>query len=275
LQPMYDILAAAINEIDPDRVIFFNPVTWDHGYAPTDKPVHYNGFSHVPGGPGFENRSVYAYHYYDYAYLYNGAPYFQSKVATAKHLGVVGMVTEFSLENVETEGDEGDVHFNYALDLMDDNRLSWMAWTYKGYYPFPYLREEDLPFVGICTGCGSGLYPNLPNDTIVSWPTAKSMARTYAQAVQGQAKFMHFDRTTSVFKLVYIYDPKVTAPTVIYVNRELGGNFEGRYANGVDVEISTGFSWSLDGSMITVFATPFVANCEVSVTIAPKSIYTI
>jgi len=274
LQPMYDALATAIREVDPSRVIFFNPVTWDHGYAPTNESVYDNGFSQVPGGPGFEDRSVYAYHYYDYGHLFHGEPFFQSRVATTQRLKAAGMVTEFQLEHVETEGDEADEHFGYGMDLMDANLLSWMAWTYKGYYPVPYLQEEELPFVAVCTGCASGLYPDLPQSTDVSWATAKSLARTYAQAVQGQAKFIHFDRKSSVFRLRYAFDPKVTAPTVIYVNRELGGSAAGRYANGVEVEVTGGFSWSLKGTILTVSAGPSVAGCEVSVTVAPKLSFT-
>jgi endoglycosylceramidase len=274
LQPMYDILADAIHEIDPSRIVFFDPVTWDHGYAPTNAAAYDSGFAHPPGGTAFENLSVYAYHYYDYGRLFNGEPFFESKERIAQQLNVVGMVTEFELEPVKTEGDPDDVHFNYGLDLMDANLLSWMAWTYKGYYPIPYLKEAELPFVGTCTGCGSGLYPNLPNDTTISWPTARTLARTYVQAVQGRAKSVKFDWKTSVYKLVYQFDQKVKAPTVIYVSRELGGGVAGRYAQGVEVAVTAGFTWTLEGTTLTVLAKPLVMDCEVSVVVAPKCSFT-
>lgn len=271
LQPMYDALAASIREVDPARVLFFNPVTWDHGYAPTDAAVYDNGFSHVPGGVGFEDRSVYAFHYYDFDHLFHGEPYFESKMATTRRLKAAGMVTEFNLEHVETEGDQGDVHFGYGMDLMDASLLSWMAWTYKGFYPEPYLKKEDLPFVAVCTGCGSGLYPDLPQSTAVSWATAKAMARTYAQAVQGRATTMHFDRQTDVFTLVYQFDPRVLAPTEIYVNRELGGGISGRYAKGAVVNVTKGFAWTLHDTILTISASTSVAACEVIVIVAPTA----
>jgi len=281
LQPLYDVLATAIGKVDPDRVLFFNPVTWDHGYAPTDSatPMYENGFSHVPGGAAFEDRSVYAFHYYDYGFLYHGETFFESKVAIAQHLKAASMVTEFSLEHVETESSQAYEHFNYAMDLMDAHLLSWMAWSYKGYYPVPYVSESELPFVGTCTGCESGLYPNLHSTPewqpsgdpmAVSWATAKALARPYAQAVQGRTKSMQFDKKTNTFKLVYQFDPKVMSPTVIFVNRELGGSFPGLYAHGVHVEIPPGFSWAHNGTSLTISAGSSVTSCEVSVVVAPK-----
>merc|ERR1719162_2061458 len=152
---------------------------------------------------------------------------------------------------------------------MDSNLLSWMAWTYKGYYPVPHLKEEDLPFVGTCTGCGSGLYPDLPNSTAINWLTAKSMARTYAQSVQGRAKYMHFNWTTDNFSFVYQFDPLVLQPTEIYINRELGGALAGRYAAGVDViVVPVDFKWSFkdhDPSILQIYGGRSVAACEVSV----------
>jgi len=281
LQPLYDVLAVGINKVDPDRILFFNPVTWDHGYAPTDTatPLYENGFSHVPGGVALEDRSVYAFHYYDYDFHYHGETFFESKVAIAQHLKAASMVTEFSLEHITTESSQAYDHFNYAMDLMDTHLLSWMAWSYKGFYPVPYSKEGDLPFVGTCTGCESGLFPNLhstpdwnasADPMAVSWSTAKAMARPYAQAVQGRTKSMWFDKRTSTFKLTFQFNPKITAPTVIFINRELGGDFTGLYSEGVNVEIPVGFSWALDGTCLTISAKPSVRNRDVSVVVSPK-----
>merc|ERR1712217_234971 len=192
--------------------------------------------SHAPGGRSAINKSVYAFHYYDYDFHYHGDGFFKSKVGVSQQLGTASMVTEFSLEHVEDESGQGYEHFNYAMDLMDSHLLSWMAWSYKGYYPVPYLAEEQLPFVGTCTGCESGLYPNLHSNSkwqpgsdpmSVSWETAKALARPYAQAVQGRIKSMHYDTKNHIFQLVYAFDPRVPEPTVIFVNRVLGGDVVG------------------------------------------------
>lgn len=286
LQPLYDVLAEAIHAEDPERVLFFNPITWDHGYPPTNAPVDFNGFTHLPGETKERNAtstSVYAYHYYDYDRLYNGQPYFESKLAVADKLKTMGFVTEFELGNVVEH--EDDRHFTYSMDIMDNNLQSWMAWTYKGYYPLPYLQEDELPFAATCTGCGSGIYPNLPMSTEVNYKTVRAMARTYAQAVQGKTWHMGFNSTTNMFTLDFQFDSISTKPTVIYVNRDLGdasGALQARYPDGVDVEFlplrsadrewTDKFCYTIDGSYITVSPKPGIeipSGTGLQVLIAP------
>jgi hypothetical protein len=65
LQPFYDAVATAIRNADPDRLVFFEPVTWSD-------QVIYNatvGFTHPPGGAANALSSVLSFHYY-------GAPNF-------------------------------------------------------------------------------------------------------------------------------------------------------------------------------------------------------
>eukprot|EP00928_Gymnodinium_smaydae_P059339 TRINITY_DN42637_c0_g1_i1.p1 TRINITY_DN42637_c0_g1~~TRINITY_DN42637_c0_g1_i1.p1 ORF type:complete len:215 (+),score=10.76 TRINITY_DN42637_c0_g1_i1:58-645(+) len=194
------------------------------------------------------------------------------------------MVTEFSLETLDGEHGQAFEHFNYVLDLMDTHLLSWMAWSYKGYYPTPFKDGNNLPFVGTCTGCESGLYPNLPSTPdwqpvgdplAINWATAKALARPYAQAVQGRTKSMLYNKKSNEFKLVYQFDPSIAAPTVIYVNCELGGEYSGLYASGVHVEITEGFTWTLNGTLLTVSAGLSTSTCEVSIAILPRQIHVV
>lgn len=269
LQPLYDALEAAIHAVDPSRVLFFEPSCWDLGFPDTTQAVP-TALTHAPGGDDFLNRSVLAYHYYDSDKRYHEAPYLDSRMQAAERLKVPGFVTEFELENVEHEGDEFDEHFGHVMDVMDMRLQSWLAWTYKGYDPTGYLAPGGYPFTAVCTGCDSGLLPGLPRSTEINWATGKAMARTYAQAVQGRTLSMQFDRRSSAFKLVYELDPELTAPTRIYVNRKLGGGVSSRYAGGVDVRVTIGLSWSLEGTVLLVSARPGLPRQEVSVSVSPK-----
>jgi len=273
LQPMYDALEAAIHAVDPSRVLLFEPICWDDGFPDNTQAVP-TGLSRAPGGERLLNRSVFAYHYYDFELKYHEKAYFESRIQAARRMGVAGMVTEFNLETVGKPGDEADEHFGHSMDVMDGYLQSWMAWTYKGFDPTGYLEPKDLPFTAVCTGCGSGLFPGLPQSTEVNWATARALARTYAQAVQGSTRSMQFDRRSSVFKLVYLLDATVTAPTRIYVNRELGGGIASRYVGGVDVQVAPGLSWVLNETYL--FVSPVNATQrEVFVTVAPKQASTI
>lgn len=57
LQPLYDKVASAIYSVDEKHFIFFESVTWE--IAGIGEAF---GFEHVPGGPGYANRSVLSFH---------------------------------------------------------------------------------------------------------------------------------------------------------------------------------------------------------------------
>ncbi len=54
LQPFYDVVSASIRAEDPDRLIFYEPVTWGMILNGT---VLGSGFTHVPGGDDFRTKS--------------------------------------------------------------------------------------------------------------------------------------------------------------------------------------------------------------------------
>ena len=61
LQPFYDRIAPGIHDIDPTRLVFFEPVTWSDLAAKGELAV---GFTHVPGGSKYSETSVLSFHYY-------------------------------------------------------------------------------------------------------------------------------------------------------------------------------------------------------------------
>ena len=61
LMPTYNHLNKGIRTVDNDTIIFFEPVTW--GVLLNNKYVG-SGFTTVPGGTDYRNRSVFSYHHY-------------------------------------------------------------------------------------------------------------------------------------------------------------------------------------------------------------------
>jgi endoglycosylceramidase len=55
LQPLYNVLQAAIREVDRDTIIFYEPVTWG---MLRGKGIFGSGFTSVPGGDAFRNASA-------------------------------------------------------------------------------------------------------------------------------------------------------------------------------------------------------------------------
>lgn len=60
LQRMNDAVAAAVRISDPDRILFFEPVTWGMIF---DGNITGSGYTHVPGGSQFAARSAFSYQY--------------------------------------------------------------------------------------------------------------------------------------------------------------------------------------------------------------------
>ncbi|CAF1539889.1 unnamed protein product [Rotaria sordida] len=61
LLPFYDKLAKAIRTVDIKTLIFYEPITYSERLS---GQIFGSGFSHVPGGIDYQNRSVLSYHYY-------------------------------------------------------------------------------------------------------------------------------------------------------------------------------------------------------------------
>ena len=118
LQPAYDYLNSRIRSVDPNHIIFFEPVTWQDFFP--------NGFVSAPGGSQFANRSVYSFHYYRPPNL-SSKQTIKSSLEIAKSLNVAGMLTEFwiSLNN----GFPADSV--RTLEQCDNQTVSWIGWIYK------------------------------------------------------------------------------------------------------------------------------------------------
>ena len=120
LQPAYDVLQKAIRKFDQQHSIFFEGVTWDFFAA---------GFTKVPGGETYRNRSVLSYHYYEPP-DFNKKFQFEVRMEDLARLKCAGFLTEL----LTVGNTPKDVSDRLALfDLCDQHKQSWMGWLYKPY----------------------------------------------------------------------------------------------------------------------------------------------
>ena len=95
LVPFYEALQRAIREVDPLKLIMFEPLTFDD---------FVNGFREPPGGKAWSNLTLLAYHHYAPP---NVAPRatFKQRLSEARRLQCGAMLTEFSLANYLPSGE--------------------------------------------------------------------------------------------------------------------------------------------------------------------------
>ena len=197
LQSMYDNLNKYIREVDQNKIIFFESVTFDD-FIPV-------GFSHVPGGDEFRNRSALSYHYTNVNF--DMETHLKTRMGDIKRLGSGGMLTEFGLR--------GEVqNILPEFELIDNFLQSWIGWSYK-------------PFGGITGDCGS----LFNDDGTKVLDKVYAFSRTFPHAVAGKTKKFSFDNNSSAFQLEYEICESC-GETEIFFNQEL------RYKDGFDLKFN-------------------------------------
>ncbi|CAF4662508.1 unnamed protein product [Rotaria sp. Silwood1] len=197
LQPFYDKLANAIRSVDNKTLIFYEPVTY--GVRLNGKLLG-TGFSHVPGGKAYRDRSVLSYHYYCTILAINPVPgsdtipvfdrvlcngiegpaVFQSVKNELSRLGGAGFLTEFG-------GCDGSSTCDNQLEagmLEADKYLQ--SWTYWG-------------------------------NSYSSMALIERLSRVYARAIAGKPISMTYHADKRIFHLYYYADKTISKPTEIYV----------------------------------------------------------
>eukprot|EP01121_Diplochlamys_sp_Union-15-3_P017331 TRINITY_DN6080_c0_g1_i1.p1 TRINITY_DN6080_c0_g1~~TRINITY_DN6080_c0_g1_i1.p1 ORF type:complete len:410 (-),score=39.87 TRINITY_DN6080_c0_g1_i1:66-1184(-) len=184
LQPLYAKINQAMRKVDNQHIIMFEPVTWaDYG----------SGFTEVPGGDDYKNRSVLSYHHYVPPDI-NVEDTFLVREQDMERLGCGGFLTEFDIN-----GDPITVG-----DYAERYKQSWTTWEYKAYVPK--------------TGWSYGFW--FPNGTI-NTAVVKSHSRTYAYAIAGTVVSSEFNAKTSEYNLSYRINPTCKLSTEIYLNEAL------------------------------------------------------
>lgn len=122
LAPFYEVIATAIRRVDPDALIAFAPVTYAD-FGP--------GFSKVPMGPAYANKSMLAYHFYSPPDILPGEQMAVMKQA-AQNLSSGLFLTEFAITNL-TDNAKSDTEL--TLNDADKYLQSWAGWGYKPFDP--------------------------------------------------------------------------------------------------------------------------------------------
>ena len=238
LQPAYDAIAAAIREVDDATMLMYEPVTWGmvvgRNGSDVDRMLS-SGFTHVPGGAGFANRSAFSFHYYCWFGQGgdHGAPYpplrraacdsnlglgravFDAVDETITRLGGSSMLTEFGgaafTPDASRPKSTATLEAEWVLHEADARMQSWTFWDLSHFFDYPAFRP----------GCTHG-----DSDC----RSLKYMSRPYAQAVAGTPLAMHFDTVGGAFTVCFAVDPLIYEPTVIFLPPH-------RYPAGYDVAI--------------------------------------
>eukprot|EP01126_Amoeba_proteus_P034740 TRINITY_DN3472_c0_g2_i1.p1 TRINITY_DN3472_c0_g2~~TRINITY_DN3472_c0_g2_i1.p1 ORF type:complete len:254 (-),score=29.82 TRINITY_DN3472_c0_g2_i1:129-890(-) len=238
---MYDYLASRIRKNDLSHIIFYEPTLID--YAHMDA-----GFTHVPGGSDYNNRSVFSYHIYCGLTNRFGEPtnlylcdameetFWTLFLNDIKRIGGGGMLTEWgNMPNGTIDIDAIEWMANQADNLLQ----SWSWWQFKSYH--------DITTAGV--GTSESFYDT---DGRLMVNKVQALSRTYAYAIAGIPTKMSYDPNSKFFLLRYNVNEKCTKPTEIYLNKNWS------YSGGYSVSIvpPDSATWKeIDFNRIGVFHT--------------------
>lgn len=188
LAPFYEKLQMAIRSVDPDRILFMETVTFEDVRC---------GFSNVPGGSQFQNRTVLSYHYYQPP-NFKPRQAIRERIRESKKLGCGAMLTEFFVADQAGTPQKGDDNSVEAvLAESDAHQQSWIGWEYKAFQN----KTGSVVQQSLFTSSGE-----------VNLVLAKTLARTYPQAVMGSILSFYFDPVSSDFSLSFVAGQLRKAP---------------------------------------------------------------
>ncbi|TPX37193.1 hypothetical protein SmJEL517_g00817 [Synchytrium microbalum] len=206
LQPFYNSISDAIRTVDDKGIIFFESVTWDNVRV---------GFSDVPGGEAYRNRTALSYHhYYPVPNLQKLEPTIRERLRDVDRLKTGMMLTEFDIAYTNNGVERVDTLVE-ALDVADKYFQSWTGWELKPFYPM--------------TGFGDSLIDPVTGE--IRWPMVRVYSRTFAHAVAGKLVLHKFDMKTAKFELKYEITA-LDASTEIRLEKRV------HYPNGYAVRVS-------------------------------------
>ena len=263
LQPAYQVVAAEIRKRNDEVLLFFEGTTWsDLGF----------GFSQVPGGPHYSNRSVVSFHYYVPPQLPNSEEFdFDVHIQNARDLECGYFLSEFG--SIEIDKD-----FVSVTKAADDYLLSWGVWEWKD-----YCRETNETLAspsqyaafGACkTGYGGISWEQTGEDWQPITLERQALSRAYPLAVAGTVQSMSFqlDPVTFVpgpFSMAYNVDITSPQPTEIFIPEAI---YFSNFTVSIDPSTSAKYSHlsgsnlvyiipsleATQGSNITVLITPLI-----------------
>ena len=248
LLPAYDKVAASIRAVDDETVILFEPTTWGMIFKSADRFAG-PGFSHVPGGSEYANRSAYSFHYYCwlgrmYPPANPGQPYPASKKAlcqglagnpnlglgpktfrsvqqTMRALGGASFLSEWGgiyfTPDVTKPNSTQTLEALWIMDEADAQLQSWTHWELNYMYTGPW-RQEHQHQQRHRRRQGDDNTDATVADTarVGAWggcdqddKCIKAFIRPFAQAIAGTPVTMRFDHRTTK-DFTLVFEPDYT-----------------------------------------------------------------
>ncbi|XP_064646711.1 endoglycoceramidase-like [Lineus longissimus] len=253
LQPLYEHINTGIRKIDNNTLLFYEPVTWGMLF---NGKVLGSGFSHVPGGDLYKNRSVFSYHYYCWILTGNmSQPYpigkkilcddllepkvFNAVMADLDILGGSSFLTEYGLCTITDDPESEDSQeCNAVMRLADKYVQSWTYWDSQFFDAHGAVVE----------------------------PAVKGFSRAYPRATAGTPLTMSYDPTSAEFQYDFVMDTTIKAPTEVFVPPF-------HYPKGPKVAVTNGLKWTYSQEDNLVYVLPvsrdFEFNSSSRITMVP------
>lgn len=276
LQQFYESANTEIRKFDKKSIVMFEGLTWDNFRI---------GFTDVPGGNSFRNRTGLSYHFYPSGpYLFRMAGTFRERLADAKRLGCGLLMTEFDGPNsYASQWDIVEMADNFlqrwgiSFDLSTLTKIpgSWTTWQYK---PFVDVTGSGDDVINQTTGA--------PREDRVRF-----YSRTFPHAIQGTLiqGSIFLNRTDGTFRMKFHGDPRVKGRTEIRVHPEYDSLlrisisylsdhiYRIWYPNGLLVNVNPSskitayYNATLNPSLIELgLTTEALLDDEISIEIIPK-----
>ncbi len=203
------------------------------------------GFSQVPGGPDYRNRSVLSWHYYCELYdsshgndtvesilvqffcdILFGPDVFNTVDLRTQELGGASMLTEFGLcyPNISDPASHNTVECSRVMDLADSHFQSWTYWDTDSFWNTEGRPKNDLVAV---------------------------FSRPYPRATAGTPTKLSYDLLSKEFVYSFNLDESIQEPTEIYIPPLIYPEHQ------VDIDLSSSLSWNLSpDDPNVIFVTP-------------------
>eukprot|EP00927_Polykrikos_kofoidii_P049371 TRINITY_DN43436_c0_g1_i1.p1 TRINITY_DN43436_c0_g1~~TRINITY_DN43436_c0_g1_i1.p1 ORF type:complete len:534 (-),score=70.98 TRINITY_DN43436_c0_g1_i1:135-1736(-) len=188
MQPFYEAIERVIHSSsgDPEMLVAYEP-TWPVGDQDLNSSsilTPTSGFEALPG-----KDKIYAFHYYVAPCNPDFGAYLEARLADAKRLGAIPLITEFNLAVWDSASEKA---MTGTFEELENRLVSHIGWQYKSY-------SGSLP-TGTCTGCGNSFFHRSGK---LNLGMARAIARPFAQIVAGKAIKRTYDTKTGIFSLTY------------------------------------------------------------------------
>ena len=270
--PMYAKLNKAIEEVDKDYTLFYQPVPFPDT-LPLFGGIPLSTFSKPPVDPN-KRPQVFNVHNYCCAANQNicasGEPSLESTESQCPkfHMSKMKKNKEQALSNlagiIVTEFgacSSSLACYKEMLSFMkaaDKYMVSWAYWMYKAYNDHTTTASQN----------SEGIFNK--NGTI-QYYKEKALSRTYVMHYQGYPISLNFDDESKVMKSKFILDNSIKKPCVIYANKDFN------YPNGYVVNVYNDEEEILDvnvtyinNNYIEVFVSSKKENVIVNIDVTPK-----